>query len=96
LDFTKPLDDELYHFWIYLDAKTQLIYVGQGEHPCEEDAFIIFKDPSFLSNVQYFTFTSNYLAITYMGIKHYWETMGKIPQVICGVPSIRLKFHHNL
>ena len=69
LDLTKPLVDELYHFWIYLDAKMQLIYVGQGEHPCEEDAFIIFKDPCFLSNVQYFTFTSNYLAITYTGIK---------------------------
>ena len=69
LDLTKPLGEELYHFWFFLDAKTQLIYVGRGEHPCEEDAFIIFKDPSFLSNVQYFTFTSNYLAITYTGIK---------------------------
>ena len=43
----KPLVEELHHFWICLDAKTQLIYVGQGGHPCEEDAFIISKDPSF-------------------------------------------------
>jgi hypothetical protein len=61
--------DHLHRFWICMDAETQLIYVGQGENPCEKDAFIIFKDPCFLLNVQYFAFSSNDVAITYTDIR---------------------------
>jgi hypothetical protein len=69
LELINPLGGDLHHFWISMDAETQLIYVGQGESPCEEDAFIIFKDPCFLLNVQYFAFSSSDVAITYTDIK---------------------------
>jgi hypothetical protein len=68
-ELINPLGGDLHRFWISMDAETQLIYVGQGENPCDEDAFIIFKDPCFLSNVQYFAFSSNDVAITYSDIK---------------------------
>lgn len=69
LDLTNTLGEDLHYFWICIDAEMQLIYIGQGEHPSEEDAFIIFRDPSFLLNIQYFAFSSNDVAITYTGIK---------------------------
>jgi hypothetical protein len=68
-ELINPLGGDLHRFWISMDAETQLIYVGQGENPCDEDAFIIFKDPCFLSNVQYFAFSSSDVAITYTDIK---------------------------
>ena len=68
-ELINPLGGDLHRFWICVDAEKQLIYVGQGENPCDEDAFIIFKDPCFLLNVQYFAFSSNDVAITYSDIK---------------------------
>lgn len=64
-----PEEGDLYHFWICVDARTKLIYVGRGKHIDEKDAFIIFKDPEFLQDVQYFAFSSNQAAITYTGIR---------------------------
>jgi len=62
-------EGNLHHFWIYVDEVTKLIYVGRGQDLEEKHAFIIFKDPSFLENIQYFALSSNDVAITYTGIR---------------------------
>ena len=78
--FTNP-HVELKEFWVSVDAETKLIHVGQGNRPDLESAFCIYKDPNFLTEARYVSFSSNETPNTYSEIR---VSLPSVATSLCG------------
>lgn len=54
------------HVWVSLDDRSGIIQVGQGEPG--RDMYCIYKDPAFLLDAQYFSFTTIGTPVTYSNV----------------------------
>jgi hypothetical protein len=56
------------HFWVSINADTQLIHVGAGNEPNLASVICLWKDPNFLNEAQYVSFFSWETTVIYSNI----------------------------
>lgn len=54
------------HVWVSLDDRSGIIQIGHGEPG--ENMYCIYKDPAFLSNAKYFSFTTMDTPVIYSNV----------------------------